>query len=474
MKSKLIILIIIHFFSFQLNYGFSKDIYSLSSSTYNNIYNDMAACIVNYDAQYQRAMAEYRASSIIQMQKDLEFLPKISINQNYSISKNDFLGEQSAINLQISLLEELPFGGFMQLQTNQNLYLPNKDATNYTYNPNFNSNIYLPYLFNQDIAIYNYSLNKKLKMYEKDVAYWSLLQAYINAQHNGIEKVGKYLLTKMTVKNYENREQLLKMQAEDDEKLLKLGKLSFIDISKRDRERFQNTADLEMYRAVLKEYENYIDDLHIKNVINDVDIEIFLEYWDKISKDDLYMINISEKIDSLRNMKQLNQDCIAVLSSEPNLTVTATLNPQSENYGNISPWITIKNYWERNINFSWSVSASLAITIDPSISLLKSREIFNSKQRVYEYKQIELQKSVYESKLRRESTYVHLKEEITIAEKIYQLEKYRTQLAQDYVVSGRLSILDYKLQECILEDARIVLLESRLNYLLSAISPDRQ
>jgi hypothetical protein len=406
------------------------------------------------------------------MQKDLKFLPKISINPNYTISKNNFFDEQSVINLQISLLEELPFGGYMQLQTNQNMYFPNKDSTNYLYSPNFSTNITIPYLFNHDLAIYNYSLNQKLRSYEHDVAYWNLLQAYIYAQHNGIEKVGMFLITKMTVRNYENREQLLKMQAEDDEKMLKLGKLSFIDISKRDRERFQNTTDLEMYRAVLKEYENYIDDLHIKNMIDHVDIEIFLDYWEKISMDEIYIKSISKRIDSINNMNQLRQDCIAILSSDPNLSITATLNPQSENYGDISPWFTIKNYWSGNLKFSWSVSASLSITIDPSIPIFKSRDIFNSKQKVYEYRQIELGKNAYESKLRRERTNANLKEKMNIAEKIYQLEQSRTKLAQDYVASGRLSVLDFKLQECILEDARIALLQSRLNYLLSTISPD--
>ncbi|AEJ20302.1 hypothetical protein [Gracilinema caldarium] len=148
------------------------------------------------------------------------------------------------------------------------------------------------------------------------------------------------------------------------------------------------------------------------------------------------------------------------------------MNPQSENYGDISPWITIKNYWERNLKFSWSVSASLSITIDPSLPIFKARETFNSKQKVYEYKQIELEKNAYELKLRRESVYANLKEKITIAEKIYQLEQSRTKLAQDYLVSGRLSVLDFKLQECVLEDARIALLQNRLNYLLSAISSE--
>jgi hypothetical protein len=148
------------------------------------------------------------------------------------------------------------------------------------------------------------------------------------------------------------------------------------------------------------------------------------------------------------------------------------LNPQSENYGDISPWFTIKNYWSGNLKFSWSVSASLSITIDPSIPIFKSRDIFNSKQKVYEYRQIELGKNAYESKLRRERTNANLKEKMNIAEKIYQLEQSRTKLAQDYVASGRLSVLDFKLQECILEDARIALLQSRLNYLLSTISPD--
>ncbi|AEJ20305.1 hypothetical protein [Gracilinema caldarium] len=313
MIRNIIVLIIIYLFILQSNNGFSQDVCSVISDLQNkNIYNDIAALIINYNVLYQKAMAEYRAASIIQMQKDLEFLPKISINPNYTISKNDFFGEQSAIDLQISLLEELPFGGYMQLQTNQNMYFPNKDSTNYLYSPNFSTNVNIPYLFNQDLAIYNYSLNRRLRRFEQDVAYWNLLQAYIYAQHNGIEKVGKFLLTKMTVKNYENREQLLKLQAEDDEKMLKLGKLSFIDISKRDRDRFQNTTDLEMYRAVLKEYENYIDDLHIKNVIDDVDIEKFFDYWEKISMDEIYIKSISKKIDSMKNMNQLSQDCITV------------------------------------------------------------------------------------------------------------------------------------------------------------------
>ena len=103
--------------------------------------------------------------------------------------------------------------------------------------------------------------------------------------------------------------------------------------------------------------------------------------------------------------------------------------------------------------------------------ILKSKELFNNKRKVYEFKQSELQKTGYESTLHRESMLANLKEKVSSAEKVYELEQSLTKLAQEYMLSGRLSVLDFKLQESLLEDARIAVLQSRLNYLLSVISP---
>lgn len=464
--------ILLHLFFSNISLVFPYDSFLETAAVQNqDLYDEVAVSIVTNNIMYQRAVSEYEVSSIKQMQRDLKYFPKLLVTPNYSISKNTISDEQSSIDVKLSLLQDLPLGGTIQLQSTQNLYLPNSDSSEYIYSPNFNANINIPFLLNPDLAKYTLSMTTKLKKYEKEIAYWKLLWAFISAQHDGIEKVGNFLVTQLNVKNKENREQLLKQQAADDAKTFELGKLSFIDISKRDRERFQNTIDLETHRVLLDEYSDYIDALHLKNTIAGVKMNEFIEYWEGISKQKMYEGSISEKIDAMNNMNQWNQDCLYELASAPNVAIFTTITPQSDRYGNVSPWDAVQNYWKGNIRFSWSFTASLSILLDPSMPILKSKELFNNKRKVYEFKQSELQKTGYESTLHRESMLANLKEKISSAEKVYELEQSLTKLAQEYMLSGRLSVLDFKLQECLLEDARIAVLQSRLNYLLSVISP---
>lgn len=378
----------------KIGYGVVKklSIYCLllvgSFCVYCEDYSDFIDKILAFSPAYRIALLEYKNTDAQLIPYKYRWLPRPILDTGYTGS----LYEKSAVPSQTHvfktafvLAQDIPGGITLQGQASQfftlNENTPNRHG--YEFSGSFALSLPLYPMAPDLFPIVQEGQNSAWKI-NKTIADIQLKIEKKRIIAEAVLAVSRYLLLKERIALEERRRELQEKEAQADEQLWLLGRLSSFELTERNTKRYETYLNLlQMKQNFANIAQNlYIFGLEEKDMPSDTDS--WLLYWEKYTAENQIENGLNYSLEMKKLASNFYTEAENKLGVLPKLQFSAQAEPVSMHgfSGNFKD--SVQEYWNKTGHWDWSFTLGMRFSLSPvaqeyrlNDSLATSYQIYN-------------------------------------------------------------------------------------------------
>ena len=299
---------------------------------------------------YRSALLEHKNAGLELLAYKYRWLPQPFFDAGYgvSVSANTGTSLSQLFKASFVLAQEIPGGMDFQVQADQ-FFAVGANAGERTAAYEFGASLALNvpfYAAAPDTFAFvfagqrsSFALSENIRNLELHIAKKRLIAEAVYA-------VGNCLLLKERVELEEKRQSLIRKEAEADEKLWLLGRLSTFDLSERSTKRFESyVLLLQMRQNVSRLMENlYVFGLDESSLPSDA--AEWISYWESYAAEHPAENGLSFALESRQAEKSFYDETERHLASIPKLRFSASAEPAERNGVSNSFKDSFTHYWK--------------------------------------------------------------------------------------------------------------------------------
>ncbi len=435
-------------------------------------YEEFVDIILKNNKEYQTILSQYNIKKMQAFNLKYDWVPKPNLDLNYIgnsnlKSKNQIHGFTAGI----SILQSMPMGMNFNINISNSFLYSKINSINNQYDANLKLNFSMPLYFFAPALLKPYSYDEIFaKKVSLNIALLELEQAKERIIVSAIYTVGIYRINEELLKLEEQKSTVDIELGINDEALWRQGKLSTLELSERETQRYNNKIKL---LNLKNKYLKMMQSLKLTGFdkkITPLDIELWIKNLEKYIETK-YKYNDKVLFIQENNLR-LNRyySLLKEMNKMPKLIFSFKANPDSETVGGNYVNDTIKNYWQSKKNWKFDFSLGINIPLSPL------DEVYTIDKATREILKItKLNYQILQEKYRNKKE--NYKIDIGIAEENYRLAKKfeenalnRLEFSNSLLQQGYITEVDLKINKLNYEKAKLQSLEAYLNYIISRLS----
>ena len=342
---------------------------------------------------YRSALLEYKNAGLELLAYKYRRLPQPFLDAGYgaSVSTNADASLSQLFKASFVVAQEIPGGIDFQVQADQFFAVDANTARTTAYEFAASLALNLPFYaaapdtFALVFAAQrsSFALSENIRNLELHIAKKRLIAEAVYA-------VGNCLLLKERVELEEKRQNLIRKEAEADEKLWSLGRLSTFDLSERSTKRFESYVSLlQMRQNLSRLVENlYVFGLEEASLPDDIDS--WIACWEAYAAENLIENGLSAALESKQAEKNFYNETERHLASIPKLRFSASAEPVERNGVSNSFKDSFMQYWKSGTKWNWDFKIALSLPLSPVSPAYSRNALSLNSQRLYELSQQQL------------------------------------------------------------------------------------
>ena len=342
---------------------------------------------------YRSALLEYKSTGLELLAYKYRRLPQPFLDAGYGVSVSANAGASLSQLFKASFVvaQEIPGGIDFQVQADQFFAIGANAARTAAYEFAASLALNVPFYaaapdtFALVFAAQrsSFALSENIRNLELHIAKKRLIAEAVYA-------VGNCLLLKERVELEEKRQNLIRKEAEADEKLWLLGRLSTFDLSERNTKRFESYVSLlQMRQNLSRLVENlYVFGLEEASLPDDIDS--WIACWEAYAAENPIENGLSAALESKQAEKNFYNETERHLASIPKLRFSASAEPVERNGVSNSFKDSFTHYWKNGTKWNWDFKIALSLPLSPASPAYSRNALSLNSQRLYELSQRQL------------------------------------------------------------------------------------
>ena len=397
-------------------------------------------------------------------QSYLSLSPSIGFNESVKTTYTNSLGTTFGFS------QKLPFGNSMNGSISQSFSMSGASSWDFNYNPSASLSVQTPFLLATP-ALFRDVMEWEFKFADISLSIAQLNLTIAQRQNfsESIAALASYMLAVKTTDIANRKYNIMLQRGIEDEQLWTQGRMTTIELSSRDQERYQNYMNLIQKQKALLVTRQKLTLIGLNESYATVDLFKWIENLESCLEETDFTLQDKMLLQKYILIKSWKDLLNSQIYSIPSLSWSLSLSPSSETNGGNNLPDSIENYWMSHINWNWSFSVSMRVSLSPWDSVYKTNETHLLRTQIQQYKINKLQiEEDQELELRQKV--IELLEDLRIQnEKSLQIALERIKVSESLYASGRLSEIDLRLQQITVEEAECNLLQTRIDYILAIL-----
>ena len=177
--------------------------------------------------------------------------------------------------------------------------------------------------------------------------------------------VSRYLLLKERITLEERRQKLQEREAEADEQLWLLGRLSSFELTERNTKRYETYLDLLQMK---QNFANIVENLYVFGLgETDMpsDTDSWLSYWETYTAEVQIENGLDYALETTKLARNLYSEADNKLSVLPKLRLSAEAEPVSARKFSNDFKDSIQKYWKNTEHWNWSFTVGMRLSLSP-------------------------------------------------------------------------------------------------------------
>ena len=342
---------------------------------------------------YRSTLLEYKNAGLELLAYKYRWLPQPFFAAGYgaSMSGNSASSLSQLFKASFVVAQEIPGGIDFQVQADQFFAVGANAARTAAYEFAASLALNVPfYAAAPDTFAFvaaaqrsSFALSESIRNLELHIAKKRLIAEAVYA-------VGNCLLLKERIELEERRQNLLRKEAEADEKLWLLGRLSTFDLSERNTKRFESYVSLlQMRQNLSRLVENlYVFGLEEASLPDDIDL--WIARWEAFAAENPIENGLNSALESKQAEKNFYNETERHIADLPVLRLSASTEPAARNGVSNSFKDSFVQYWKSGTKWNWDFKIALSLPLSPASPAYSRNALSLNSQRLYELSQRQL------------------------------------------------------------------------------------
>jgi len=369
---------------------------------------DFIRTVFDSSPLYRSALFEYKNAGFALLPYKYRRLPQPFLDAGYgvSITGNSGFSPSQLFKASLVVAQDIPGGINLQGQIDQFFAVGANGPGTAAYEFAASIALNLPfYAAAPDTCAFalagqaaSFALSDDIRNLELNIAKKRILAEAVYA-------VGSCLLLQERIGLEEKRQNLIRKEAEADEKLWLLGRLSTFDLSERNTKRFESYVSLlQMRQNLSRLVENlYVFGLEESSLHSDA--ALWIARWEAYIAENPIENGLNSALESKQAEKNFYNETERHFADLPVLRFSASAEPAGRKAVSNSFKDSFMRYWKSGTKWNWDFKIALSLPLSPVSSVYSRNALSLNSQRLYElsqhrlFKRREAQEKQYQTNL---------------------------------------------------------------------------
>lgn len=354
---------------------------------------DFIRTVFDSSPLYRSALLEYKNAGFALLPYKYGRLPQPFFNAGYgaSMSGNTASSPTQLFKASFALVQDIPGGIDLQAQVDQFFAVGANGAGMNSYEFAASIALNLPfYAAAPDTCAFalagqgaSFALSEDIRNLEFNIAKKRILAEAVYA-------VGNCLLLKERIELEEKRQNLIRKEAEADEKLWLLGRLSTFDLSERNTKRFESYVSLLQMRQNLSHLVENLYMFGLEETSLPSDAALWIACWEAYAAENPIENGLNSALESKQAEKNFYNETERHFADLPVLRFSASAEPAGRKGVSNSFKDSFMQYWKSGTKWNWDFKIALSLPLSPASPAYSRNALSLNSQRLYELSQQQL------------------------------------------------------------------------------------
>lgn len=421
---------------------------------------------------YRQALLSFELEMLTYKTQRRRWLPQSYLSLSPSIGFNESVKTTytNSLGTTFGFSQKLPFGNSMNGSISQSFSMSGASSWDFNYNPSASLSVQTPFLLATP-ALFRDVMEWEFKFADISLSIAQLNLTIAQRQNfsESVAALASYMLAVKTTDIANRKYSIMLQRGIEDEQLWAQGRITTIELSSRDQERYQNYMNLIQKQKALLVARQKLAVIGLDESSATIELSEWIESIESCLVETDFALQDKMLLQKYILYKSWKDFLNSQIYSIPSLSWSFNLSPSSETNGGSNLPDSIENYWMSHIDWNWSISVSMRVSLSPWDAVYKTNETHQLRTQIQQYKNDKLHiEEAQELELRQKV--IELLEDLrTQNEKSLQIAQDRIRLSESLYAAGRLSEIDLKLQQITVEEAEVNLLQTRIDNILATL-----
>lgn len=444
------------------------------SFAFSEDYSMLIDTVLSKSPLYKNALLRYKSQSLSTMPDKFRWTPQPAVDFGYT--GHVYMGTQKipqsyAFKTSLFLLQSVPGGISIQGQADQFFGIskanikPNQYEFSSSVAIRFPLYVVAPLVVPAAIKseLYTSRLNTEITSIELKIAKKNIIAQTVST-------LSSYLLLKERVLLEEQKHDLQKKEAEADNRLWAMGKMSSFELSERKTKRYEG------YLSLLQMRENFSN--IVRNLYNfglteqdiPTSLDSWLTYWEQYIQTQVMENGLTDSLANKKNDISFYNSAERQLAALPQISFSASAVPMSSNSSGKNFTESFEKYWNSSNTWRWNFTASIRLALSPAASEYYLNSNFAVMQEMYHLSKEQAGLNYKTKQERYEASLGLLKKLSDKAMMDIEDSKNAILTAQALLNEGYLNQINFDYQKLSVELATNTFKELRLRYIVAVLT----
>lgn len=355
---------------------------------YSEDYSNFIHKVLSLSPVYQNALLEHKNAEISLIPYKYRWLPRPFLDTGYNASLNQkpiAPSQTHMLKTAFVLFQDIPGGITMQAQAAQFFARNNGSSASSAYEFSGSFALTVPlYAAAPDLLPFVWEGENSAWKIHKTIADIQLKIEKKQLIAEAVFTASRYLLLKERIALEERRQDLQKKEAEADEQLWSLGRLSSFELTERNTKRYESYLNiLQMRQTFANLIENlYVFGLEEKDMPQD--IHSWLLYWERYTSETQIGNGLNYTLETKQLARNFYEQAEKRLDMLPKLQFSAEAEPVSSQASSHTFKDSVLGYWKNTDYWNWNFSIGMRFALSPLASEYRLTDSMFTAYRIYD------------------------------------------------------------------------------------------